>query len=140
MSTPPEPGQLSERDAFENGYHYFIEALEILSLPAPAQCERMGSYNTAWELRDDIVAGSYLLQSASSSRLSEAQRAAILALLAAVAGVPVHELPTGGSNDANLAAMQHPAWIPLRAMAADLLELLAPATQECERYLMVRQK
>ena len=135
VKAPIESQPLSEREAFENGYYYFVTAVEILSLPASAQCERMGNYNTAWELKDDVGAGSHLLRSPSSSRLSEAQRAAIVALLAAVAEVPANELPAGDSREANLAAMQHPAWMPLRPKAAALLELLAPATQECKRYL-----
>ncbi len=42
--------QIREREAFENGY-YFIKALEILALDAPTQCETMGNYNVAWELK-----------------------------------------------------------------------------------------
>jgi len=62
---------LSEREALENSYYYFIQALEILALPASEQCERMGNYNTAWELKHDVGAVAYLLKLPDSSRLSE---------------------------------------------------------------------
>ena len=130
--------QIREREAFENGYYYFIQALEILAQDASAQCENSGNYNVAWELKDDVSAGAYLLNSPSSSRLTAEQKRGILDLISELESVPSTELPAGPNPQDNLAAMNHPSWKPLRKHASQLLKLLAQATEECNRYLFKR--
>jgi hypothetical protein len=136
MSESHESQGISERESFENGYYYFVQAIDTLSLPADAQLQRMGNcpYNLAWELVYDVRAGEYLLRSPSSSRLSHAQRQAIEALLTELTGVP-SELFVGGGRVRNLEVMSHPFWQPLRLRAAHLLRELEPATKECRRFL-----
>jgi hypothetical protein len=137
--TPISAGRaIQEREEFENGYYYFVRALEVLAEDAPTQCQRMGNYNVAWELKDDVSGGAYLLNYSSSARLSAEQRRGISDLVAALEGVPSTELPAGPRAQDNLAAMNHPCWEPLRLQAAQLLKLLAPATEECNRYLFKR--
>ena len=134
MSETHEPEPITERESFENGYYYFVEAVEVLSLPADVQCQRMDSpYNLAWELIHDLGAGEYLLRSPSSSRLSQAQRHAIATLLADLDGVP-SELFVGGGRVRNLEVMSQPVWQSLRLRAAQLLRELEPATEECRRF------
>jgi hypothetical protein len=135
MPTSHDAEALSEREAFENGYFYFVAALETLALPADAQCQRMGDCNVAWELKRDVGAAEYLLQSPSSARLSDAQRRAVEALLAKLARVPVDQLPSGRGRKPNLEAMTHESWAPLRSMAAEALRQLEPVTEECKRFL-----
>ena len=135
MSVSSEAQHPDEREAFENGFLHFAHALEVLSLPAAEQCERMGNFNVAWEIKDDVAAAAYLLRSPHVGRLSAAQREATLELLAALKDVPVKQLPGGSDPKHNRAAMNHPSWEPLRERAVKLLALLAPAIEECKRYL-----
>ena len=136
MSDTHESPGISERESFENGYYYFVRAVDTLSQLADVQLQRMGAcpYSLAWELVHDVRAGEYLLRSPSSSRLSHTQRQAIEALLADLAGVP-SELFAGGGRARNLEVMSHPFWQPIRRRAAQLLHELEPATKECRRYL-----
>src|SRR5439155_23640835 len=101
---------------------------------AATQCERMGNYNVAWELKADVSRGKQLLSYSSSSRLNAEQKQGIQDLVSALESVPTTELPAGGKTEDNLAAMNHPSWKPLRTQAAHLVALLAPATEECWRY------
>jgi hypothetical protein len=136
--TPISRGKLiRERDEFESGYYYFVRALAVLSKDAPAQCETMGNYNVAWELKDDVSRGAYLLNNPSSARLTPEQKRGILDLVAALESVPSN-LPAGPDPEDNLVAMTHPSWEPLRKQAALLLDVLALATEECNRYLFKR--
>jgi hypothetical protein len=121
-------------DLFHNGFRVFLEALSLLAKPAEVQCEEMGDYNVAWELRDDVSAGEYLAKS-NFGQLSPAEAAAIISFMPALKSVPVSELPAGSGRSANLAAMQHASWAPLRTQAANLLVLLGPATQRNASYI-----
>lgn len=137
--TPISAGKLiREREEFENTYYYFVRALQILAQDAPTQCETMGNYNVAWELKDDLSRGAWVVNYQSSARLPAEQKRGILDLMAALEGVPTTELPAGPDPRDNLAAMNHLCWGPLRKQASQLLELLAPATEECNRYLFKR--
>ena len=134
MSETHEPEPISEREAFENGYYYFVEVVKVLSLPAEVQCQQMDTpYNLAWEFVQDLGTGAYLLRSPSSSRLSQAQRHAIEALLADLNAVP-SEFFNGEGRTRNLEVMSQPFWQSLRVRAANLLCELEPATEECRRY------
>lgn len=139
MPAPHESEPLSEREAFENGYYYFIQAVEVLALSAEAQCQRMGDYNVAWELKHDVAAAEHLLRSPSSDRLIQEQRNAVSSLLASLKAVPVNELPAGAGRRDNLVAMSHESWEPLRGRAIELLRLLEPATAECKRFLQLEK-
>ena len=141
MSETHDSPAISERESFENGYYYFVQAVDTLSLSADAQCERMAGcpYNVAWDLMHDLRAGDYLLRSPSSSRLSHAQRQATEALLAHLNSVPP-ELFVGEGRVRNLEVMSHPFWQPLRLRAAQLLRELESATEECRRFLGIENE
>jgi hypothetical protein len=48
--------KLSDEEWLENEFFYFLKALDTLTLDAEDQCERMGNYNVAWELQEDVSA------------------------------------------------------------------------------------
>jgi hypothetical protein len=93
----------------------------------------MGDYNVAWELHDDVSAGEHLAKS-NFGQLSPAEVTAINSFMLVLQSVPVSELPAGSGRNANLAAMQHASWGPLRTQAANLLVLLGPAAQRNASY------
>lgn len=126
------PNQVSEAEGWHISYQIFIFTLEALARPPREACEAMGSYNPAWELRDDGMAGRYLL---GSGRLSAGQEAGIQHLVDQLDAVPVDQMPGGAGLAPNLAAMRHPSWEPVRVSAAALLELLAPVTASSRAYL-----
>jgi hypothetical protein len=116
--------QMSNLD-FDSEYRVFAEALAMLASSAEEQCEAMGNYNVAWELKDDVQAGKYLV---GSDRLNAEQVAWILTLACALDAVPATTLPAGADRAANLAAMRHPSWIPLRVLASQAREALSSVT------------
>ena len=124
--------QVSEEESWHLAYGVFVFTLSALALPAQEASEAMGSYNTAWELRDDGMAGRCLL---GRGRLSPQQELAIRQLLDQLSVVPANELPAGAGLAPNLVAMSHPSWEPVRASAAALLGILAPVTASSRAYL-----
>lgn len=127
-----DPSKISALEASHNAYDVFAFTLDVLARPAEEQCELMGDYNTAWELRDDALAGHYLI---GSGLFTDEQEAAILEFLAAIDPVPVNDMPAGSGRAANLEAMQNPAWAPIRDLAGHLLAILAPVTAANREYL-----
>jgi hypothetical protein len=121
---------------FHSGYRVFVQAVEMLAMPAEAQCAAMGDYNVAWELKDDVQAGKFMV---SRGYLSSEQECWVLALVGALEAVPAQVLPSGAGREINLAAMQHPSWVPLRAIAAHVIKALEPFTIENARYLNLGQ-
>lgn len=122
----------AEESEFHSGYRVFVQAVEMLALPAEEQCAAMGDYNVAWELKDDVQAGKFMV---GQGYLSPEQECWLLALVGALEAVPAQVLPSGAGRETNLAAMNHPSWVPLRAIAALTLNALEPFTVENARYL-----
>ena len=46
---------MDREESDRNGFHYFVKALEILSMEAEEQCKAEGSYNTPWEIQHDVA-------------------------------------------------------------------------------------
>lgn len=124
MDTP-----ISEEESFTLSYGYFWQALSILAKDAETQCEIMGNYNVAWEIKDDVGAGKYLLNAQSSS-LSQEQRACIASLVQDLESIPPSVFANGTSADGSVNAMHHPCWVPLRACASLLLQQLPLPSHE----------
>ena len=124
--------QISEEESWHLAYGVFVFTLEALASPAEDACKVMGYVNTAWELKDDGLAGSYLL---GLGYLSHDQEREVMAFLEQLDTVPVNDMPSGWSVEPNLAAMRHPAWKPIRASARELLMSLAPVTRESRAYI-----
>jgi hypothetical protein len=112
-----------DEEAWHNAYFYFRTAIELATLPAEQQCEEMGDYNVAWELREDVAAGKYLL---NRGQLSASQEEEVGRLVALVQLANV--LPAGAGRQPNLLAMQHESWHPVRELAALVLKHLEQVT------------
>jgi len=128
----PQP-EMSEEEAFANAYYYFVEAVEVLSMPAENQCEITGNFNVAWELKDDVSAGAYLFN-LPCPQVTESQKQEILGLIAALEKVPVTVLQAGIGAEQSLTSMQHPCWVSLRKQAQELLVRLNPLTVSNAKY------
>jgi hypothetical protein len=129
---------MEQAESDQNGFFYFIEALEVLAMDAENQCETYGNYNTPWEIQHD-VAGSVGLAKSAALALTREQQEAIedicqqLLLLPKTAIAPEGMVMT--THAGCIAGMRHPCWEPLRKKAKELLTLLAPAAAENRRYL-----
>jgi hypothetical protein len=129
---------ISEEEAFANAFFYFIKALRILAADADTQCKRMGNYNVAWELKDDVSAGAYLL-SLPGGTLTQEEKDGIAAMVAALNGLPASLLVAATTEATNKKAMEDPSWAPLRARASELLKVLAVTTARNEAFLAGRK-
>ena len=89
MSDSP---QIPALEAWYLAYDVFIFTVGALSSQPEEQCEIMGDFNTAWELRDDALAGHYLI---GSGLFTDQQESAVLRFLAAIDPIPVHDLSGG---------------------------------------------
>ena len=123
--------QISAEEAWHTEYKVFLFTLEAISRSPIEQCELMGDFNTAWELKHDALCGHYLL---GSGFFTEQQEAAVIEFLTAVDPVPVNDMPSGAGRETNLAAMQDPAWQPIRSIAQHLLGVLESVTQSNLAY------
>jgi hypothetical protein len=129
VSLSPEDEPTPE-EVFFVGFRVFQMSVEFAALPPVEQCQAMGSFNTAWELREDLLDGKHLL---GQGRLTSEQEASIRALLAVVE--QVQSLPGGVGLEQNLSAMQHPSWEPVRTAAARTLSQLAPVVAANPEHL-----
>jgi len=123
---------LQEDDAFHHSVHYYLSALEILAASADEQCDLMGNHNVAWELKDDASAGKYLV---GRGHLTSEQEVWVQALSDALDSVNAEALPAGSDKEANLVAMNHPGWEPLRSLAREVIRQLAPFASINATYL-----
>jgi hypothetical protein len=130
----PVSEKISEEEAFANGFFYFVKALKTLAADADTQCKRMGNYNVAWELKDDVSAGGYLLN-LPGAPLTQEEKDGIVAMVAALNNLPASLLVAATTEAANKKAMSDPSWEPLRARASELLKVLAVATARTEAFL-----
>ena len=108
--------EIISEDAYESQFLSFLEAVRILEQPAALQCERMGNYNVAWELKDDLGVGEYILNEPACS-LTEGQALAVSQLIESLVKLPKSILVSATTPEENLRAMSHSAWVPLRRQA-----------------------
>lgn len=130
-----EPQDLSENEEYANAYHHFHKALAILASDAETQCEIMGNFNVAWEIKDDILRGIRVILDLPGGQLSEDQKEALSRLMAAVSAVPANVVNVPNVKEAHKAAMNDPCWIPIRVYAKELLALLEPETRRTNAIL-----
>lgn len=103
-----------------------MRVLEILSLPAPDQCRAMGNFNVAWELRDDALAGEYLING-PVSRATPMQHELLRELFRELRELPVDAINQPNTTAGNLEALNQPAWARVRVEAKRALEALDKA-------------
>lgn len=130
---PPE----QDEDEFHNSFRIYLSAVEMLSAPAEAQCELMGNYNVAWELKDDVCAGKFLV---GRGYLTAEQEAWVQTLSEAMGAINAQVLPAGASKESNLLAMKHPCWEPMRYLAQEVIRQLAPFASVNAEYLGLPSK
>ncbi|WP_457417712.1 hypothetical protein [Roseateles sp. P5_E7] len=118
---------ITDDEAYEGAYRVFWQAVEMLSLAVVEQCNAMGNYNVAWELKDDVSAGAFVVTS-SVCPLNATQRHSIDELINDLQGVPPELLVQATSAKANQSAMGHACWEPIRAKAAKVLRGLPAPT------------
>lgn len=124
---------ISYEESYHNSYYYFIRAIKILAESPEKQCELVGNYNVAWELKDEVSSGSYLIENPAST-LTSTQKLAIQQLIDELKKIPATVLREATNHENNLIAMQDPLWKPLRKQAAILLRTLESATKNNEQY------
>lgn len=124
--TDDDLSSMKMEEARHNAYFYFVQAVATLAAEPEMQCELMGDYNVAWEIKDDVGAGRFL---ADWGLLSGHQREAILSLVEALDSVPADALDGGQGREVNLLAMRNVAWGPLRSQATEVLAVLDPLTK-----------
>jgi len=122
----------ADEEEFHSAYRVFLDAVRMLASSVAEQCESMGDFKVAWELKDDVKGGRYLV---GRGYLNAEQEAWLSALAGALDAVPAQVLPSRGGRELNMAAMSHPSWIPLRVIASHVLEALSPFTSENSKYL-----
>ena len=129
---------MDRTESDQNGFSYFVKALEILSMDAETQCEAMGNYNTPWEIQHD-VADSATLSESPILRFTYEQQDAIRDISRRLLILPMAAIAPDGmamtTHSGCIAGMRHPDWEPLRVKAKQLLALLKPAIAENRRYL-----
>lgn len=129
----PTAAELSEdEDEFHSSLGIYLNALEMLASSPEEQCRQMGDYNVAWELKDDVQNGKYLI---GRGYLEEAEEQWIKALCSALEGVNTQVLPSGVGRDVNLQAMSLPVWQPARFLAAEVLRQLSRVARENTKFL-----
>ena len=126
---------VSEEESWHLAYGIFLFTLEALASTPEEACEAMGNVSTAWELKDDALAGRYVL---GHARLSPHQEDMLQSFFQLLDTVPVNNVPGGSGLQPNLTAMRDSAWEPVCAAAGSLLEVLPPATEAHRTYLRSR--
>ena len=121
------------REVFEQSYRNFLNALEIVAKNAEEQCHIMGWYNVAWELRDDISNGRFLLK-ISHQYLSDSQQNAIYDLLMEIEKLPEEIFGEAKTEKENISSMRYALWDPIRAQANNLIKKLKPITVANEYF------
>ncbi|WP_147306396.1 hypothetical protein [Methylovirgula sp. 4M-Z18] len=126
-------------EAYVNAYYYFHNALVILAENAEVQCQKMGYFNVAWELKNDVISNGYAILDTIDPILSAQQMDHLTRLLESVADIPDSSVNVENSKEAHLRAMRCPRWIPLRAQAKQLLCLLEAETDRVNAILGVNR-
>ena len=124
----------ADEEEFHSSYRIFISAVEMLAGTADEQCQFMGDCNVAWELKDDVTAGKFLI---GRGYLSNSQEAWVVALIGALSIADTQILPSGNGRQVNLQAMESACWQPLQFLAAEVLKQLALFTNENAKYLQL---
>lgn len=122
----------ADEEEFHGSFRIWLNAVEILASLPEEQCCAMGNYNVAWELKEDVRAGKFLVDRGYLPPIEEAW---VHALAAALEPVDTQVLPSGGESEANLAAMSHASWEPARYLAREVLHQLGRSAEANAMYL-----
>ena len=120
---------------FANAFFYFLKTLETLSEDASRQCEVMGNFNVAWELREDAITDANTVLALPGGRLSSEQREAVGRLLAALRAIPESVANVDNTKEEHLRAMSSPSWASVRTESRSLQRILESETQRTRALL-----
>ena len=120
---PNNADKLSEDERFELSLLTFQKALKLLQLTPKKQCEVFENYNVAWELKDELETGKYLLD-ISEGKLNRDQQEIIKVFLDRLNRLPENLTKEALTFDENIAVMNDPFWSDLKSTAAEILKLL----------------
>ena len=121
-----------DEEEFHSSFRVFLHAVEMLAAAPEEQCRMMGNFNVAWELKEDVKAGKFL---AGQGYLTPLEEAWVQSLVAALDPINTQVLPSSTDAKANLEAMSHPAWQPVRYLAAEVLLQLSTSAASNATYL-----
>jgi hypothetical protein len=131
-----EPSSKEERSyQYASSYFYFLKSLKILALDALDQCEEMGYFNVAWELREDMLRNGQAILNSSEGDLSDDERSDISSLLENLKEAPHEVVSVDNLRESHLASMSNPYWAPLRTEAKRLIDALSHETQRTSSVL-----
>ena len=121
-----------DEDLYVNYYYHFQKSLGVLGQDAEGQCRAMDYFNVAWELKDDILSHGRAVLYVIETQLPEQQKEQIRQLLEKVADIPDAVVNTvvnvPNSRESHRLAMSDPCWVPLRAQAKQLIDILSAET------------
>jgi hypothetical protein len=127
--------KVPQEEEYADAYFYFEKSLNVLAEDAESQCKRMGYFNVAWELKDDVSRGATAVLNLHGGHLSVEQIEAIDRILKELACLPEDVLNVSNARVEHVSAMKHPVWDVIRTHAKDLLCLLGPETKRVEAIL-----
>jgi hypothetical protein len=115
---------VSGKNNFGTAIYYLAQAVEIATQDPERQCELMGDYNVAWELKDELSSIDFIIteyeESFSDSQIVEMKKLSDLA-----ASIPDSVCEESKTRTANLESMSDPHWVPVRSQATLLQPILA---------------
>lgn len=127
-----------ENEEYANAYHYFHKILVILSEDSIKQCEDMGYFNVAWEIKDDAVAAINSILELPGSELLQLQREKLVQLLADINAIPGTVTNVPNVKEEQIRAMKDPCWGPIRMRAKELISLLEHETKRINTLLKIQ--
>jgi hypothetical protein len=130
---------VEDEDAYANAYLHFHKVLTVLSEDAEVQCQIVGYFNVAWEIKDDALSNGHAVLNTVDAQLSEQQKARISQLLENVADIPDTVVNVPNLREAHLRAMSDPCWIPIRAQAKQLIAVLSTETDRVNAVLNTKR-
>jgi len=120
---------------YANSYFYFFKVLTILSLDAAEQCQMLGHFAVAWELRDELSRGGAAVLNSPAGQLSNDAKKLIGELLEDLRQVPDEVVHADNTRLKHLESMNNPFWEPLRTRGKELIEMLRGETQRTNAIL-----
>jgi hypothetical protein len=110
-------------------YSGFLSVLRLLSKDPEQQCKSMGDFRVARGIKIDGCGLMEPVLGLAGRDLSEEQRSKIREIIDGMEAIP-DEVATAEDRgkEANIRAMNHPCWSPIRVHARQLLNLLEDET------------
>jgi len=125
---------VTDEEEFHSSFRILLNAIEMLASPPEEQCRLMGNFNVAWELKQDVQAGRFLV---GRGYLTPNEEAWVNALVAALGPIDTQVLPSGSGAEVNSLTMSHPSWAPVRYLAAEVLRNLVASAATNAKYLQL---